>query len=421
MPAEVTRRKFVSHAAVGAAALAGGVVAGRFLPVALGMEAEAKVRYGTRRKLAITEARVQMVDRTYVYHWAFMDEDALKPMPSMPGPLIQAISGEAVSLTITNHLEEAHGFRIPGVGGVVGGGVTIAPHETVKLNFDAPKGGSYLYYDHLNAPVNRVLGLHGPMIVLPTDGNTPYSDPTPMVQQLFNDLGTTDDHPGEAWNPERSKIWLFASIDPRFNEMAERGENIDPVTFKDEYLPRYFTINGLAGAYASHDHSTVPTGRIGQPLVIRLMNAGMVNHSPHIHGNHVYILSQIDENLDNQVQENVWFLDTHTVGPDQRMDWLLPFHRPPDIAGDESIPLRERAKEELGLTLGDVPQSPLAYPMHCHMEMSQTAAGGNYPQGLVTHWEITGDLDGVDFPHSDPVERGGENTELMEEQAHGNP
>jgi hypothetical protein len=50
------------------------------------------------------------------------------------------------------------------------------------------------------------------------------------------------------------------------------------------------------------------------------------------------------------------------------------------------------------MVLGDVPQSPLTYPMHGHDELSQTAAGGNYPQGMVTTWEITGDLDGVDFP-----------------------
>jgi hypothetical protein len=42
------------------------------------------------------------------------------------------------------------------------------------------------------------------------------------------------------------------------------------------------------------------------------------------------------------------------------------------------------------------------------MEMSQTAAGGNYPQGLVAHFEITGDLDGVDFPVPHPrLSRGG--------------
>jgi hypothetical protein len=35
---------------------------------------------------------------------------------------------------------------------------------------------------------------------------------------------------------------------------------------------------------------------------------------------------------------------------------------------------------------------PLRYVMHCHCEMSQTAGGGNYPMGAVTHWEMTGPL-----------------------------
>jgi hypothetical protein len=37
---------------------------------------------------------------------------------------------------------------------------------------------------------------------------------------------------------------------------------------------------------------------------------------------------------------------------------------------------------------------PLRYVMHCHTEMSQTAAGGNYPQGMVSHWEILGGVGG---------------------------
>jgi hypothetical protein len=59
------------------------------------------------------------------------------------------------------------------------------------------------------------------------------------------------------------------------------------------------------------------------------------------------------------------------------------------------------------MTLGGVGQSPLSFPMHGHNELSQSAAGGNYPQGMVTHWEIEGDVDGVKFPKSDPKELGG--------------
>jgi len=62
--------------------------------------------------------------------------------------------------------------------------------------------------------------------------------------------------------------------------------------------------------------------------------------------------------------------------PMDRKDMILPFERPPDIAvwppKQEPFPLR--------------------YVMHCHTEMSQTAGGGNYPQGLVTHWTMTGPI-----------------------------
>jgi hypothetical protein len=364
-------------------------------------------RYGTRLRLGITEALVEMVDHTMVFHWAFEDLTQLKPMPQMPGPLIHATEGNEIKLSVTNNLSSRHGFRIPGVPGRVGEGIEIGPGETVDLDFIAPEGGSYMYFDHLNAPVNRVLGLHGPMVVLPAAGNTPYSHPTPNVQRLFDDLGTAAHFPGEPWKPERSRIWLFHSIDPSFNAMAAKGEQIDPAMFTEHFLPRYFTVNGLSGAYASHDHSTVPSGRIGQPHVIRIMDTGVNADSPHIHGNHVYLLARRDSAGSLNVQKNALLIDTFTDEAAQCMDWLLPFIRPPDIPGDESVPLRQLIPEELSLTLGGVPQSPLKFPMHGHNEQSQSAAGGNYPQGLVTAWEITGDLDGVDFPHSKPEEQGG--------------
>jgi hypothetical protein len=34
------------------------------------------------------------------------------------------------------------------------------------------------------------------------------------------------------------------------------------------------------------------------------------------------------------------------------------------------------------------PELTLSYPMHCHAEMSQTAGGGLYPNGMLAHWEM---------------------------------
>jgi FtsP/CotA-like multicopper oxidase with cupredoxin domain len=353
---------------------------------------------GAQFDLTIGAALFEMVDGTTVFMWAF--EDPLTG-PRMPGPVIEVTEGMPVRVTVTNTLKENHAFVVPGV---VDSGV-IAPGESAVVDFTAPAAGTYMYLDPLNAPVNRVLGLHGAMIVLPKAGNTPYSAPTAAVQQLFNDLGTTPQFPKNAkfpagWQRERSRIWLMHQVDPAFNAQAladfqaGRPSTVSAAAMKADFLPRYFTINGKSGAFSSHDPATTLEGRIGEPMLVRILNAGLFTHSNHLHANHFYVTA-----VNNAVRDNVFFLDSYHIFPEDRVDWLVPFVRPPDIPGDQNIPLRDLIPEELALVLGDVPQSPLGYPMHCHMEPSQTAAGGNYPQGTVTHFEFLGDVDGVDFPH----------------------
>ncbi len=164
---EISHREFIKYALLGMAAFAGGIVVNRYGPLSRAPRLEGKYSLG------IAEALVEMVDRKPVYHWAFEDLEQLRPTPQMPGPLIDAIEDEELELSITNSLSEVHGFRIPGVPGEVGRGIEIGRGETREFSFLAPKGGSYLYFDHPNAPVNRILRLHGPMIILPGKGHIP--------------------------------------------------------------------------------------------------------------------------------------------------------------------------------------------------------------------------------------------------------
>lgn len=390
----LSRRTFLKYSALGVAIVAGGATLSRFYGLqALAGSPGSPGRY----RLGITEALVEQIDGKLVYMWAFEDLDpARNPsrLPQVPGPLLEATAGVPITLEITNDLPQEHAFSIPGLFT----GPTIPPGATREFEIPIPadKAGTYLYLDPLNEPANRVLGLHGALVVLPTAGNTPYTHPTPSVQALFDSLGTPAVFPGEPWKRERTRIWLFHQIDPAVHRMAQTGVDArdiaDFLRTPGRFKPRYFTINGESGAFAAHNHDITPEGRIGQPHLIRMLNAGLVTHSPHIHANHVYVLS-----VNNVVQDNVLFIDTWTMKPLDRVDWLLPFERPPDIPGDLTTPLRELIPTELALVVGGVAQTPLKFPMHCHTEMSQTAAGGNYPQGLVTDWHITGDLVG-DFP-----------------------
>lgn len=260
-----------------------------------------------------------------------------------------------------------------------------------------------MYLDPLNAPVNRVMGLHGVMVVLPSPNgnNTPYSDPTANVQRLFDDLGTADHFPGHPWDPDRNAIWVFNAIDPDKIRSAAIPGVFSSAAFLGNYLPQYFTINGKSGFFAAqhgagggghehgddgnradiHGHISI-NGHVGQPCLIRNLNAGLMTHSPHIHGNHVYLLSE-----NGAVLNNVTMVDTWSMPPGAVKDLLLPFIAPPDIPPNFWQRVAAGTNQEL---------FPLVYPMHDHNEISNTAAGGNYPQGLVTHFQFDGPLDPAD-------------------------
>jgi hypothetical protein len=436
----MNRREFLKYNAYGLAAVAVGSLSVRSSGQAAGAIA-----------LSMEEAMVEMVDGTPVYHWVFALRGESRPR--FPGPLIFAATGDPVTIEVTNNLDEPHEFRIlgagPGGADIVSTPAVIPPNGgTAGLSFVPQAAGTFMYLDPRNAPVNRVLGLHGALVVLPSSAkeqtgvNTPYTAPTAQVQQLFDDLGVAAHFPGDPWIPlrpadapanpnlpagaerflHRTRVWVFLDVDPRFNILAAAGGNaepgggITPAVFQRDFLPRYFLLNGKSGAFASvSDHGTHLEGFIGEPHVLRILNAGLVTHSLHLHGNHFYVLA-----VGNSVPESVAAIDTMTLRTvegdvladdsgiptsqkqllrgSSRIDCLVPFIRPPDIAGDPGIPLRDLIPEELSLVLGDVSQSHLEYPMHDHTEPSQTAAGGNYPQGAVCHMVFHGDVDKVPFP-----------------------
>lgn len=183
-------------------------------------------------------------------------------------------------------------------------------------------------------------------------------------------------------------------------------------------------------------------GKVGQPILIRNVAVGLDTHSPHTHANHSYILAVDGQvqglNLDangfpvngNPSNLGVWWVDTWTMLPGDRKDVLYPMMLPPDIPNQENLPADltaeernvydtwaklkkgawhptlnpEGSQELMALEPGKDPQilnlahppgetgqfTALGYPMHSHQEISQTAAGGNYPMGQISHIEFLG-------------------------------
>ncbi len=372
------RRRFLQLGAVGAATTMA-------LPASKGIASSTSTNFS----LTIAPANAEMIDGTMVYVLAYF-RDA-----SVPHAELRVTEGQEITIQVTNSDSRIHGFAIPGIPAATID--SIDPGASATVVFTAPTGGSYLYVDPYKAPLNRVLGLHGAFIVEPVQGTTVAGSPTPFSRSaltpqaasLFDALGGGHPRfPGNKWDPNdarREKLWLFTQIDPSFNARVAAGEQVDPATVVPSFLPRYFTINGLSGfdtAVHAGGHSSaaaeriMPSGKQGDPCLIRTMNAGLATHAVHIHGNHCMEVAESDDNGVNGCETHCYERDVWLLKPLARIDVLLPFERPPDIPIGKWPPRQE--------------PFPMRFVMHCHCEMSQTAGGGNYPQGSVTHWEMTG-------------------------------
>jgi hypothetical protein len=297
-------------------------------------------------------------------HWASL----------FPRRTIVAESGSQIRLSVTNRLREPHTFTIPGVVDQ-----RIEPGQTALFEFAAPAPGTYIYQDTENAPVNRVLGLFGVLVVVPADARW-----------------TLDGREGEF---ERQWLWVFHDIDPEWARLSRMGVRVNPQT--TPALPRYFTLNDRSGVFsvaASPDvaenqrtrEDTKPCGHgrridvrrfsdpsVGTGQMIRIVNTGLAVHQPHFHGNHVWTMA-----IDNQTQTRSaptivgghlhlqHWEDVVGIDPLQVKAVMLPIKPPPDA---------------LDVVLANQ-KCDFEYPMHCHAEMSQTAGGGLYPGGQLTDW-----------------------------------
>ena len=238
------RRDFIKYLGGGAAAL----IVGTSLPSWVHKESNLVKSAQLVQSLdfTITDAVKDMISHNSInqaqcYFWLYKE----KNLPvEIPGPLIFTTEGSTVKIKITNALDEPHAFYIRDL---LNSG-PIQPGATKSLEFIASKAGTYLYYDNLNQPVNRMMGLHGALIVMPNkaiSGHkvTPYSSPSVAVQELFDDFGNSSHFPGLAWEqgdesthtpPFRQYVWILHEASSRlFEEVGKYppGKNYPAAQF----------------------------------------------------------------------------------------------------------------------------------------------------------------------------------------------
>jgi Multicopper oxidase len=367
-----TRRGFLALGATGVATAATAGVAGR------------AAAQSESFNFTITEGEHHMFDGTHPWFRAFARTGAPFTVPGPPlgnpGPGIverEIFEGDTVRMRIHNDTPRTHTFLIDrGSSEDPSDPVvqqSIPARATREFSFTAPSAGTYIYRDADRN--NRLLGMHGVMVVMPRGvggRNLPYA---PGAGRLTI--------PAEVG---RQYVWMCHTVDPVLGELARLRFNEDTISYPlSQIVPRYFFINGQTGDHAVHDDvSTVPVVPLqdaAAPVVgvmIRVVNTGVAVHQLHWHGNHVFV---VQRGATPEREGLVFERDVLRSEPLSRIAVILPAH----TGYDAFPPINENHPK------GDAQQ----FPMHCHAEMSQTAGGGSYPFGLLTDWFLAAPRDGA--------------------------
>lgn len=279
------RRTFLASMAAGGSAFA---LSG--LTVLLPRQAEAAT---VSVNLVAEGAYKTMVDGVSLYTWQFRDTGGSGPGALASGLVVR--EGDTVNVTVTNNLDRAINFVIPGV---LANTASVNPGASRTYSFAAPAAGSYFYTDGVNGEIGRAMGLAGPLVVMPANGsNTLYSG-------------------GPAF--DRQYTLVLSEFDDRLNAAVAAGGGYNMAN----YEPNYFFVNGLSFPNTKNDADTLVAMNVGQNVALRFINAGCIIDPMHFHGYHVQVASRNRTPVTNIIDK-----DTVLVDLGECVDVILPVNQ----------------------------------------------------------------------------------------------
>jgi FtsP/CotA-like multicopper oxidase with cupredoxin domain len=240
-------------------------------------------------EMNIEDTRINLVEKQQFHTFAFNGQ--------VPGPLFYVDEGDDIEVTVNNltalpHTIHWHGLRQIGTWKMDGvPGVTqeaIKPADSFTYNFKAEPSGTMWYHCHVNVNEHVALrGMFGPFIIRP-------KKPTPIEKRVTKDF-----------------VLMLSDWESKWADKPGFGGV--PGGVYD-----YFTIN--AKSYPETEPLRVQKGDV---IRIRLIGAGDLVHSIHIHGHIMQIAFKDGFPLANPILG-----DTIMIGPGERYDLILEMDNP---------------------------------------------------------------------------------------------
>jgi FtsP/CotA-like multicopper oxidase with cupredoxin domain len=240
-------------------------------------------------EMNIEDTRITLVEKQQFHTFAFAGQ--------VPGPLFYVDEGDELEVTVNNltalpHTIHWHGmfqrgtWQMDGVPDVTQPG--IQPGDSFTYRFTAEPSGTFWYHCHVNVNEHvSMRGMYGPLIVRP-------KKPVAIEKKVTKDFVLMLSDWASKWADK-----------PGFGGVP--GDVFD-----------YFTINGRS--YPESEPIRIQKGDV---VRLRIVGAGDLAHSIHIHGHTFQIAFKDGFPLANPIMA-----DTVHVAPGERYDLILTADNP---------------------------------------------------------------------------------------------
>jgi FtsP/CotA-like multicopper oxidase with cupredoxin domain len=276
---------------------------------------------------------------------------------SVPGPTLRVTEGDHVraflhdNAGVSGHTIHWHGISLPWAMD----GVPFMTQTISKANepgvyvyeFDAKETGTYWYHCHVDAPSHIDLGLFGAFIVEPRDKGVdpPYDREAVLMLHeadsnaftatflLFGDTSGVQNKPANPFDAADAAVGSARQaydIGAGFVVGGEGGKALGGAEGPRDYYPevsiRYrpqydvFMINGRSFP------ETLPVmTKTGDTVRIRIVNAGQLLHTMHLHGHHFLVTHKDGYALPEGAR---YYADSLVIGPGERYDLYVKSNNP---------------------------------------------------------------------------------------------
>jgi len=266
---------------------------------------------------------------------------------TVPGPEIRIREGDTLRATLHSvgigHTIHWHGIKLPWqFDGVPFMTQSIIPgNSTYTYEWTARESGTYWYHCHVDAPTHIDFGLFGPLIIEPRDpGQDPLFDREytltlhefdstqfAILNGAFGgkDPGNLGHNPVDAATGLVNSARTTMDVAPLVAQaitgapVGTLGGAAGPRDYYPDYSIRYkpqydtFMINGKS--FPETEPLMIKTGEV---IRVRLINAGQLVHTMHLHGTHFLVTHK-----DGYKLASPYYADSVLIGPGERYDFYV--------------------------------------------------------------------------------------------------